>query len=1504
MTTIKVLDNKKEIAKYTFQKGEVLRIQANKQVHYELVDDSTGRGPQNILAKRAGKDLYIILDEGNLATDIIIENYYYLDNTDEPDTENALIGLHENGRIYYYIPESGLQDDAVSMLTDNVIKPQALGGDDLVVPFWIWNPWWIAGGLLAGGLIAAAISGGGGKKNSGSAQPTPQEEKTKTEEKLPDVVKKEDKPTPQPPQKVNVEAKSPEVIKKEDNSIEITMPIEDIEEGDISTVTYTDPEGKLVTLKYRYTGGNWTPLDNAPPLTGLVLKLPNDKVKSGEPVTATTTDAVSGKTSVPNQAEKNPLPEAPSIIPNEDGSVTITLPTANVEENDQVIINFARPNGVKESISLIKTSTGWDIVGKQPEGTTFDPRSGTIRITDDAVDDNSKINAKTIDAIDSSKEFPATEKISITPKATTPSIILTENGYTIAPPADAEPGDQVKITYVDSNGISQTITLQREQNYNWTKIADTNPNRSYEIEPSTGQVILPPKDLQQGEQITATAIPEGDPSLIKQTDKSIDVPNLPPIGLDVIANGNNGDDLGKGSVTVKLPVVNLDNLETGDKVVISYLDPITTAEIIVTLTYNNGNWEADKQPTGFSLNGDTVSIDDTAVRDGENVTAYIIDKAAAKKANAQNSEEAKKATEELFKTYNESPTGRANPAVFSDSDRAKNTMPTVELSTENTSVIITAGEKLESGDQVQLKWEGPEGQAYVVVATKEVDGSYTLKDTGFSGGKDHIVVEGNKFTIRSTNIHDNSPVTATPLNRNATDGEGSGQKVSEKINDDISAPTYKAKADGILLDVPKNASHGNSLIISGNFTVNGERATALLAFKKENTGNNTVKWKLDPASVPEVLASLADNIDISDEGVKLKYENIVPEQKLTLITEGTTEFGERNEIQIGIPKLQFNTAFRGSATGSLAFNVGENTDKVVFTFQTEDTLMSPALIDDGNAYSPFDVSNLYDANGNRIVNPNYNQPTMRTVTLQREKGGVWTIVSDSYGTDDYNETSVGQYISIASDVNGDNLIGNVTNPNAIGNTIVIRPNGVMGNTPVNVKVYNTEYSEDYVFYSGSATPTPDNQGSRDDGGLFAQGTYVGPLANSYNDAKKATQFELVNDQNQGIGNTDGRTGWGSPKSFVEQVGYNSSERTFGRLFLGTKANGDKIMIKMSKIPSGKNTDGTYAWNQPSPLQYEVYKINDDGTTTELAKRILNPNAQNLKGYAYWDGTGIEGYIVISNNVTYFTPGTFKAGTELQAYVLLKADVKPYDALTADEKADISERNLIVTYMPDSNVVAGEKVYTIGGGYIPANVVQNGSGVTSGKVTAYGEETILGVKPGIIVPEDSTPKIPAERASPFMLEEREEELSSSDDKVSYSDYFGESGLVNQNAVITKLNASAGNDTLVIDVDGVSVVTSQVTSVENLDVIAKNVVINVKAQDLLVNNSEIPMHIVGDRSTLVDLGANNSNNSVVDLSDDDGVWTKEEQLVQNDITYDIYRHSSTNQTIYIQQEIEVI
>lgn len=343
---------------------------------------------------------------------------------------------------------------------------------------------------------------------------------------------------------------------------------------------------------------------------------------------------------------------------------------------------------------------------------------------------------------------------------------------------------------------------------------------------------------------------------------------------------------------------------------------------------------------------------------------------------------------------------------------------------------------------------------------------------------------------------------------------------------------------------------------------------------------------------------------------------------------------------------------------------------------------------------------------------------------------------------------------------------------------------------------------------------------------------------------------------------------------------------------------------MSKIPSGKNTDGTYAWNQPSPLQYEVYKINDDGTTTELAKRILNPNAPNLKGYAYWDGTGIEGYIVISNNVTYFTPGTFKAGTELQAYVLLKADVKPYDALTADEKADISERNLIVTYMPDSNVVAGEKVYTIGGGYIPANVVQNGSGVTSGKVTAYGEETILGVKPGIIVPEDSTPKIPAERASPFMIEEREEELSSSDDKVSYSDYFGESGLVNQNAVITKLNASAGNDTLVIDVDGVSVVTSQVTSVENLDVIAKNVVINVKAQDLLVNNSEIPMHIVGDRSTLVDLGANNSNNSVVDLSDDDGVWTKEEQLVQNDITYDIYRHSSTNQTIYIQQEIEVI
>ncbi|WP_220116875.1 hypothetical protein, partial [Brevundimonas vesicularis] len=77
---------------------EALRIQAQKNVNYLLTDESTGFAPENLTATRHGKDLHIAF-EGSQEADLIIENYY------EDGNNNLLIGLHENGQYYAYIPE-------------------------------------------------------------------------------------------------------------------------------------------------------------------------------------------------------------------------------------------------------------------------------------------------------------------------------------------------------------------------------------------------------------------------------------------------------------------------------------------------------------------------------------------------------------------------------------------------------------------------------------------------------------------------------------------------------------------------------------------------------------------------------------------------------------------------------------------------------------------------------------------------------------------------------------------------------------------------------------------------------------------------------------------------------------------------------------------------------------------------------------------------------------------------------------------------------------------------------------------------------------------------------------------------------------------------------------------------------------------------------------------------------------------------------------------------------
>lgn len=165
---VTVLDAQQALSTHQTVKGDVLVLQAQSNVNYQLTDVQTGFGPQNILTKRQGDNLVIMLDDGNAEADIIIENYY--------DQAGAKItGLHENGNLYAYVPQSGEVANSISLLAEEVIASQALGGTELAVPFWAFDPWWVAGGVAAvagvAGVVAAAggSSGGNAVVDDGSA---------------------------------------------------------------------------------------------------------------------------------------------------------------------------------------------------------------------------------------------------------------------------------------------------------------------------------------------------------------------------------------------------------------------------------------------------------------------------------------------------------------------------------------------------------------------------------------------------------------------------------------------------------------------------------------------------------------------------------------------------------------------------------------------------------------------------------------------------------------------------------------------------------------------------------------------------------------------------------------------------------------------------------------------------------------------------------------------------------------------------------------------------------------------------------------------------------------------------------------------------------------------------------------------------------------------------------------------------------------------------------------
>jgi Bacterial Ig-like domain len=146
-----------------------LKIKATPGARYQLVDNATGQGPDNIRVQRAGNDLRISF-EGRDDADVVISNYY---EQTEPGF-GAVVGETDPDVYYAYMPESGETAALIGNLSDGASKVgMALGGEQVV-----------ASGAAVGALVAVAgfnplvaaplalLGAGGGGGGGGAATPT------------------------------------------------------------------------------------------------------------------------------------------------------------------------------------------------------------------------------------------------------------------------------------------------------------------------------------------------------------------------------------------------------------------------------------------------------------------------------------------------------------------------------------------------------------------------------------------------------------------------------------------------------------------------------------------------------------------------------------------------------------------------------------------------------------------------------------------------------------------------------------------------------------------------------------------------------------------------------------------------------------------------------------------------------------------------------------------------------------------------------------------------------------------------------------------------------------------------------------------------------------------------------------------------------------------------------------------------------------------------------------
>jgi len=421
--TLKINNAKETVETVKFQtaSGEVLRIPAQSEVNYQFIDEATQFGPENIMTKRVGDNLEIAFEGSDISNpDLILEGYY--SEATDASKSSLLVGQHENGATYPYVPESAEPSEAVTMLAEEVVAGQALGGE-IIGSMWAFNPLWLAALVPLGAAAAVAANSHHDSSDKFAA--------------------------------ITVDAPNDQV----DTTPVITGTTTDVEAGQIVTITVKDSEGKTQVIStvvaedgtYRVEVPNELP-DGAYTVIATVAD------KAGNSATATDTGMIDAVVTL--------TVNAPDGVSN-DNTPYISGTSDAIGSNVNLVITDSK--GATHTVTVPVTEEGTyavDLSEQLPDG----------KYTVSATVSNS--TGKTVTASDTG-EIDTTAVITVEAPDLSNDNTPTLTGTT----TDVEEGQTVTLTVTDSRGGSQvvTATVQADGSYQ-AEVPNALPDGRYSVE--------------------------------------------------------------------------------------------------------------------------------------------------------------------------------------------------------------------------------------------------------------------------------------------------------------------------------------------------------------------------------------------------------------------------------------------------------------------------------------------------------------------------------------------------------------------------------------------------------------------------------------------------------------------------------------------------------------------------------------------------------------------------------------------------------------------------------------------------------------------------------------------------------------------------------------------------------------------------------------------------------------------------------------------------------------